>query len=43
MKSKLEQKGVRITGEVVLNKSEISGNEKINDLITAVRTAAGSG
>lgn len=42
IKSKLEQKGVRITGEVVLTKSEISGNEKINDLIAVVRTAAGS-
>ncbi len=40
MKSALEKKGVRVSGEIVLNKSEISGNEKINDLITMVRAAA---
>lgn len=38
IKSVLEKKGVHVTGEVVLSKSEISRNEKINDLITAVRT-----
>jgi flavodoxin len=43
MRSKLELKGVRVTGEVVFNKQEISGNEKINDLVTAVRAAADSG
>ncbi len=37
MKSALGKKGVRVMGEVVLNKSEISSNEKINDLITSVR------
>jgi hypothetical protein len=42
MKSALEKKGVRVSGELVLNKSEILGNDKINDLITMVRTAAGS-
>ena len=40
MKSALEKKGVRVSGEIVLNKSEISGNKKINDLITIVRAAA---
>lgn len=42
MKSALEKKGVRVSGELVLNKSEILGNDKINDLITMVRAAAGS-
>ena len=37
MKSALGKKGVRVMGEVVLNKSEISSNKKINDLITSVR------
>jgi flavodoxin len=39
MKSALEKKGVRVMGEIVLNKSEISKNEKIDELITAVRSA----
>jgi flavodoxin len=42
MKSALEKKGVHVSGELVLNKSEILGNEKINGLITMVKTAAGS-
>jgi len=40
LKSALEKKGVRVSGELVLNKSEISRNEKINDLIAMVRAAA---
>ena len=40
MKSGLEKKGVRVFGELVLNKSEISRNEKINDLIAMARAAA---
>ena len=43
MKSALEKKGVRVTGEVVLSKSGISGNEKVNDLVTLVRDGANSG
>jgi flavodoxin len=39
MKSALEKKGVRVSAELVLNKSDISGNEKVNDLIALVRTA----
>jgi len=39
MKSALEKKGVHISGEVVLNKSEIEGNEKINDLFSVIREA----
>jgi hypothetical protein len=41
MRAALEKKGVCVSGELVLNKSEISGNEKINDLIAMVRAAAG--
>jgi flavodoxin len=40
MKSALEKKGVRVCGEVVLNKSEISKNEKINDLFSVIREAS---
>lgn len=40
MKKALEKRGVRVSGEVVLNKSEIAGNEKINELFSLIREAA---
>lgn len=43
MKSALQKKGMRVTGEVVLSKSGISGNEKVNELVTLVRNGANSG
>jgi flavodoxin len=39
MKSALEKKGIHISGEVVLNKSDISRNEKINNLISVISNA----
>jgi len=39
MKSALEKNGVRVMGEIVLTKSEISKNKKINELIIAVKSA----
>ncbi len=39
MKSALGKKGLRVVGEIVLNKSEISKNEKIGELIAAVSSA----
>lgn len=42
MKSALEKKGVHVSGELVLNKSDILGNEKISGLITMVNTVAES-
>jgi hypothetical protein len=40
MKSALVKKGVHVSGEVVLNKSDILGKEKINDLFLVIRQAA---
>lgn len=40
MKKALEKRGVRVSGELVLNKSEIAGNEKINELFSLIREAA---
>jgi flavodoxin len=39
MKSALGKKGVHVSGELVLNKSEIEGNEKINDLFSVIKEA----
>lgn len=39
MKSALEQRHIRVTGMVSLNKREISRKEKIGELITLVRSA----
>lgn len=43
MRSALEKRGIRVTGEIVLNKSEVSKDEKVNELIALVRTAADTG
>ena len=40
MKKALEKRGVLVSGEAVLNKSEIAGNEKINELFSLIREAA---
>jgi flavodoxin len=42
IKSALEKKGLRVSGEVVLNKPEIERNVKINDLFSVIREAAAS-